>query len=242
MKIKITIIDTTFNISKAAKMANPAFFTLQILNVVVTTGLKLFSFFVCFKLQFYTKDSTIAMKGVNVCSITRSVQVLLTQPNRTLVSNPVKLMHHLAQQQPALSTQKKHQQQVLLQTRTACGTALCSGKCKKAARRQREAVSGGNLASRANHKHTGNVAQAVQEEDGWPVVSQHDADQVLEVRLDESQVARLPYVWLRDHCRSSRYFNQNTQQKIPDLQLLDRDLTPQSVYADNKGLSIKCKP
>ncbi|GFO15317.1 trimethyllysine dioxygenase, mitochondrial [Plakobranchus ocellatus] len=73
-----------------------------------------------------------------------------------------------------------------------------------------------------------------------PVVSQRDEDQVLEIRLAQAEDALvIPYMWLRDHCRSKRYFNHTTQQKIPDLELLERDLTPQAVRADSKGLSIK---
>ncbi|GFO28146.1 trimethyllysine dioxygenase, mitochondrial [Plakobranchus ocellatus] len=39
----------------------------------------------------------------------------------------------------------------------------------------------------------------------------------------------IPAVWLRDHCRSPKYYNHDTQQKNADLNLLDRNLTIDSV-------------
>ena len=178
------------------------------------------------------------MKSINISTISRSVHVLLAQPAKA-APHQIKLIHHLAAQQQAPihhQSQQQQQQQQYRQKRLACNTALCSGKCKKSARRQLEAVSGGSPVS---HKHTGNVAHAVEH---GPEVSRHDLDQILEVSISpDGQLARIPYMWLRDHCRSKRCFNHNTQQKIPDLQLLERDLTPQSVLADDKNLSIKCK-
>ncbi|GFS09299.1 trimethyllysine dioxygenase, mitochondrial [Elysia marginata] len=177
------------------------------------------------------------MKGVNVSlsTIRRSAQILLAQPNSKVVPQAVRLTHHLVKQQSPILYQQQQQQQ---QTRAACNSALCNGKCKKKnARRplKAAAVSGGNF---ANHKHTGSLA--LTDDDAGPEVNRRDEDQVLEVRVTpDGQLARFPYMWLRDHCHSDRYFNHSTQQKIPDLELLQRDLTPEDVHADDKSLFIK---
>ncbi|XP_005107531.1 trimethyllysine dioxygenase, mitochondrial [Aplysia californica] len=64
-------------------------------------------------------------------------------------------------------------------------------------------------------------------------------DECVEVTVGQ-QVLRIPFVWLRDHCRSERYYNHATYQKNPDAELLERDLVPDelSVTDGNSGLRI----
>lgn len=170
------------------------------------------------------------MKGVNVSTISRSVHILLAQSSRTTCQS-IRFTHKLVNQQN--STLHQHQQRQ--QTRSACNSALCSGKCKKTARRLV-----GNPATQANHKHTGNVAVDESQVSG-PEVRRRDEDQLLEVRVfpENQEVVRIPYLWLRDHCHSESCFNHSTQQRIPDLKLLTRDLTPESVQVDGTNLLIK---
>ena len=53
----------------------------------------------------------------------------------------------------------------------------------------------------------------------------------------------IPFLWLRDHCRSDVYYNWDTNQKNVDTDLLQKDLTPLDVTltSDNNCINIKCK-
>lgn len=53
----------------------------------------------------------------------------------------------------------------------------------------------------------------------------------------------IPFIWLRDHCRSQKYYDHKTEQKKADPDLLQKDFVPAAVeYSkDKSGIVVKCK-
>ncbi|KAI8770578.1 trimethyllysine dioxygenase, mitochondrial, partial [Biomphalaria glabrata] len=54
---------------------------------------------------------------------------------------------------------------------------------------------------------------------------------------------KIPLIWLRDHCRSEKFYNHNTHQKIPQSGLSELDLSPAEICLvdNNSAVSITWK-
>ncbi|CAL4068948.1 unnamed protein product [Meganyctiphanes norvegica] len=50
---------------------------------------------------------------------------------------------------------------------------------------------------------------------------------------------KVPYVWLRDHCRSPKCYNYNTFQRIQDLHEIPLNIRPANVEANKDGVRIE---
>ena len=73
--------------------------------------------------------------------------------------------------------------------------------------------------------------------------SSSESDQQL-LRIDVGRRSLvIPALWLRDHCRSSKYYNHETHQKNADPDLLTRNLKIDSVEmtTNSSGVTIVCK-
>ncbi|CAG5116383.1 unnamed protein product [Candidula unifasciata] len=89
------------------------------------------------------------------------------------------------------------------------------------------------LPSRSLHSHNTNSSYQIK---------QNNAERLLEITSGSLKL-RVPFIWLRDHCRSEKYYNHKTFQKNVDFDLLNKDLTPARVdyLADNLGVAITWK-
>jgi hypothetical protein len=59
---------------------------------------------------------------------------------------------------------------------------------------------------------------------------------------DERNLKKYPYIWLRDHCKCSKCFNERTEELEFDVSEINIDIKPRSVkYLNNHVVEITCK-
>jgi len=51
----------------------------------------------------------------------------------------------------------------------------------------------------------------------------------------DKEIIQIPFLWLRDHCRSKKYYNSSTFQKNADPDLLEKDLVPRKCFLSESG-------
>ncbi|XP_033122591.1 trimethyllysine dioxygenase, mitochondrial-like [Anneissia japonica] len=71
--------------------------------------------------------------------------------------------------------------------------------------------------------------------------SQHE-DYLELISVEGDDALKIPYVWLRDHCRCSECYSHDTNQRNFDAFKTDiQDESPTDIQIDNQSINITCK-